>query len=94
MDREQLSEWMEEAAAAHLACAGVPTADLTPGRMAELIRENAEMREALLEAEKDLVAYQVNARHANRYDAKWDGCAEAVQPTIDRIRALPNGEAS
>ncbi len=35
------------AKAAQAACAGVPTADLLPGRMAELIRENAALKAAL-----------------------------------------------
>lgn len=54
---------------------------------AALIATAPEMLAALKEADGQLVAYQVNARTAFRTDPKWEGCAEAVQPTIDKIRA-------
>lgn len=47
-----------------------------------------DLYEALEEAEKDLVAAQVNARMAAKHDPKWAGVAEAIQPSIDRSRAV------
>lgn len=54
----------------------------------QMLRESqAGLYEALLEAEKDLVAAQVNARRAAENDPRWTGVAEAIQPSIDRSRA-------
>ena len=43
--------------------------------------------DALDNAVKDLVAYQVNARMALKSDGRWDGVSELVQPTIDSGQA-------
>lgn len=43
--------------------------------------------ELLRDAEGHLVVTQMNARSATRYDDRWEGVAEAIQPTIDAIRA-------
>lgn len=54
---------------------------------AHLIAAAPELYEALEEAEKDLVAAQVNARRAAAHDPAWSGVSEAIQPSIDRARA-------
>ena len=54
---------------------------------ASLIAAAPELYAALEEAEKDLVAAQVNARMATKHDSKWEGVAEAIQSSIDRSRA-------
>ena len=54
---------------------------------AQLIAAAPELYRALDEAVKDLVAYQVNARIASRYNSRWEGVSELVQPTIDSGRA-------
>ena len=46
-----------------------------------------DLLEALQETVKDLVAYQVNALHAAKTNNRWEGCAEAVQPSIDAANA-------
>jgi organic radical activating enzyme len=56
-----------------------------------------ELFDALVEAQKDLVAAQVNARRAAKHDPKWEGVAEAIQPSIDKSRtalAKARGEKS
>ena len=52
-----------------------------------LIAAAPKLYRALDEAVKDLVAYQVNARIASKYNSKWEGVSELVQPTIDSARA-------
>ncbi|MDU5828531.1 MAG: hypothetical protein E6Z60_16650 [Mixta calida] len=52
-----------------------------------LIAAAPELLEALQETVKDLVAYQVNALHAAKSNNRWEGCAEAVQPSIDAAHA-------
>jgi len=42
--------------------------------------------EACKESLKDLIIYQANARDACKTDKRWEGVAEAVQPTVDKIR--------
>ena len=59
----------------------------TTAANANLIAAAPELYEALEEAVKDLVAYQVNARIASTYNSKWEGVSELVQPTIDSARA-------
>lgn len=54
---------------------------------AHLIAAAPELYEALVEAEKDLVAAQVNARRAAAHDPAWAGVSEAIQPSVDRARA-------
>lgn len=54
---------------------------------AHLMRSAKDLYEALEEAEKDLVAAQVNARRAAKHDTNWNGVAEAIQPSIDKSRA-------
>ena len=54
---------------------------------AHLIAAAPKLYRALDEAVKDLVAYQVNARIASKYNSKWEGVSELVQPTIDSARA-------
>jgi len=46
-----------------------------------------DLLDALEEAVKDLVAVQINARAAARYDGEWSGVSEAIQPSVDRARA-------
>ena len=53
----------------------------------QLIAAAPELLEALQETVKDLVAYQVNARHAAKINNRWEGCADAVQPSIDAARS-------
>lgn len=54
----------------------------------QVLREaQAGLYEALFEAEKDLVAAQINARRALEHDSRWEGVAEAIQPSIDNARA-------
>lgn len=56
----------------------------------KLVSASPELLEALEEAVKDLLAYQINARHAAKINARWEGCAEAVQPSIDKAREAIN----
>ncbi|WP_261437610.1 hypothetical protein [Serratia proteamaculans] len=57
---------------------------------AHLVSAAPELLEALQETVKDLVAYQVNARNAAKINNRWEGVAEAVQPSIDKARAAIN----
>lgn len=48
---------------------------------------------ALMEARKDLVAYQHNARSAALTDSRWENVADIIQPTIDAAdKALKKAE--
>ena len=57
------------------------------GKLADLLASTPSMQRALVEAEKDLVACQWNARSAAKTDPNWEGVAEKLRPTIDKIRA-------
>ena len=52
-----------------------------------ILNSHHRLVDALDNAVKDLVAYQVNARIASTYNSKWEGVSELVQPTIDSARA-------
>lgn len=49
-----------------------------------------ELLDALQEMVKDLVAYQINARNAAKINNRWEGVAEAVQPSINKARDAIN----
>ena len=57
---------------------------------ADLIAVAPELLDALQETVNDLVAYQVNARNAAKINNRWEGVADAVQPSIDRARESIN----
>ena len=56
-------------------------------RKAALKEAGRDLYEALDDAVKDLVAYQVSARMALKSDSRWEGVSELVQSTIDSGRA-------
>ena len=56
----------------------------TPREMQEQIEQ---MREALQELLADVVISQNNMRDAAKYNSRWEGCAEAIQPRVDQARA-------
>lgn len=78
---------MEEVDARQIAaCVGGPTADLRPGMLAELIRQNAEMR-ALLNKAHNLLHNLTAIIPFNDQEYK------ATTDAMSEIRALLNGEA-
>lgn len=56
----------------------------------KLVSAAPELLDALQEAVKDLVAYQINSRNAAKINNRWEGCAEAVQSSIDKAREAIN----
>ncbi|SFQ46498.1 hypothetical protein SAMN05216229_12344 [Geopseudomonas sagittaria] len=54
---------------------------------ARLISAAPELLEALTELVTDMVIAQGNMRDAAKHDARWEGCADAIQPRIDSARA-------
>jgi hypothetical protein len=64
--------------------------DVDDVKNANIIAAAPELLEALQEAVKDLVAYQINARKAAKINNRWEGVAEAVQPSIDKARDAIN----
>ena len=54
-----------------------------------------DLESALDDCVKDLVAYQIKARHAAKTNDRWEGVAETIQPRIDagrRALARTRGE--
>lgn len=47
---------------------------------------NQKLLSALKELLIDMTLAQNNMRQAALYDAKWEGCAEAIQPRVDAAR--------
>ena len=57
------------------------------GEVLKLKAQNADLLAALEELLVDMKIAQRNMRHAATKDARWEGCAEAVQPRVDAARA-------